>query len=126
MLADAILLVHAAFVLFVVGGLAAIWAGVARERLWARNRAFRLAHLAAIAFVAAESLAGIACPLTLWEDALRGRDPGAQSFVGRAVRAALYWDLPESVFTAAYVAFAALVAWTWWRWPPFRSGRGPG
>jgi hypothetical protein len=38
--------------------------------------------------------------------------------VGRAVRAALYWDLPEAVFTAAYVAFAALVAWTWWRWPP--------
>lgn len=126
MLADAILLVHAAFVLFVVGGLAAIWAGVARARPWARNRAFRLAHLAAIAFVAAESLAGIACPLTLWEDALRGRDPGAQSFVGRAVRAALYWDLPESVFTAAYVAFAALVAWTWWRWPPVSSGRGPG
>jgi polyferredoxin len=118
MLADAILLTHAAFVLFVVGGLAAIWLGLARAWPWARNRALRLAHLAAIAFVAGESLLGIACPLTLWEDALRGRDPGAESFVGRAVRAALYWDLPEAVFTAAYVAFAALVAWTWWRWPP--------
>ena len=120
MLADAILLVHAAFVLFVVGGLPAIWLGIARGRAWARQRAFRLAHLAAIAFVAGESLLGIACPLTIWEDALRGRDPGAESFVGRAVRGALYWDLPEAVFTAAYVAFTALVAWTWWRWPPRR------
>ncbi len=120
MLADAILLVHAAVVLFVVGGLLAIWAGLAANRPWARHLGFRLAHLAAIAFVAAESLAGIACPLTVWEDALRGRDPGAQSFVGRAVRSALYWDLPEAVFTAAYVAFAMLVAWTWWRWPPRR------
>jgi polyferredoxin len=120
MLADAILLVHAAFVLFVVGGLAATWLGLAQGWAWARNRVFRLAHLAAIAFVAAESLLGIACPLTVWEDALRGRDPGAESFVGRAVRAALYWDLPEAVFTAVYVAFALLVAWTWWRWPPRR------
>ena len=120
MLADAILLVHAAFVLFVVGGLAATWAGLARGRRWARHRGFRLAHLAAIVFVAAESLLGIACPLTIWENALRGRD-GAESFVGRAVRSALYWDLPEAVFTALYVAFAALVAWTWWRWPPRQS-----
>jgi polyferredoxin len=118
MLADAILLVHAAFVLFVVGGLFAIWLGIAGGHDWARHRAFRLAHLAAIAFVAGESLLGFACPLTIWEDALRGREPGAESFVGRAVRSALYWDLPAAVFTAAYVAFAALVAWTWWRWPP--------
>ena len=118
MLADAILLAHAAFVLFVVGGLATIWLGLALGWAWARSKAFRLAHLAAIAFVAAESLLGIACPLTVWEDALRARNPGAESFVGRAVRAALYWDLPEVLFTALYVAFALLVAWTWWRWPP--------
>lgn len=120
MLADAVLLVHAAFVAFVVGGLAAIWAGLAAGRAFARNRAFRLAHLGAIAFVAAESLLGIACPLTVWEDALRGRNPGAESFIGRAVRSILYWDLPEAVFTALYVGFALLVAWTWWRWPPRR------
>lgn len=131
MLADAILLVHAVFVLFVVGGLAAIWAGIALGQAWARNPWFRALHLAAICVVAAESLAGIVCPLTVWEDALRGRSPGAESFVGRAVRTALYWDLPESVFTALYVAFAALVAWTWWRWPPrrkrpFSPSPGPG
>jgi polyferredoxin len=106
----------------VVGGLAATWAGLAAGAPWARSLAFRGAHLAAIGFVAAESLLGIACPLTVWEDALRGRNPGGESFVGRAVRSALYWDLPEAVFTAIYVAFALLVAWTWWRWPPERRG----
>lgn len=120
MLADAILLVHGAFVVFVTLGLPAIWAGLATGRPFARSFAFRASHLAAIAFVALESLAGIACPLTVWEDALRGRDGAPESFVARAVRAALYWDLPESAFTALYMAFALAVAWTWRRWPPRR------
>jgi hypothetical protein len=120
MLADAILLVHGAFVLFVALGLPAIWAGIARGWPFARSFAFRAAHLGAIAFVALESLAGVACPLTVWEDALRGRDGVPESFVARTVRAALYWDLPESAFTALYVAFALAVAWTWRRWPPRR------
>lgn len=119
-LADAVLLVHAAFVLFVVGGLAATWAGIARGWRLARDPWFRGAHLAAIGFVAAESLLGYACPLTLWEDALRGRS-GAQGFIERIVHAWLFWSAPAWVFTAIYVAFAALVAWTWWRWPPRRA-----
>jgi len=116
LLADLVLVVHFLFVLFVVGGLAAIVAG-ARHWSWVRNRTFRLAHLAAIAFVAAESLLGIACPLTLWEDALRGGGP-ARSFVGRWVARLLYYDFPEWVFALAYCAFAAAVAWAWRRVPP--------
>jgi hypothetical protein len=34
---------------------------------------FRNLHLAAIAFVVAESILGVVCPLTAWEDALRGQ-----------------------------------------------------
>src|SRR5262249_13150485 len=64
LLADAILVVHAAFVLFVVGGLAAIWIGIAFRRRYAYHWTFRLAHLAAIAFVAIESILGFMCPLT--------------------------------------------------------------
>lgn len=126
MLADAILLVHGAFVLFVALGLPAIWAGIAWGRPFARSFALRAAHLGAIAFVALESLAGIACPLTAWEDALRGRAGAPEGFVARAVRTALYWDLPESAFTAMYVAFALAVAWTWRRWPPLRRCPAPG
>jgi hypothetical protein len=119
-LADAVLLGHAAFVLFVVGGLAAIWVGLAAGWRYAREPWFRGLHLAAIAFVAVESLLGYACPLTVWEDALRGRS-GGHGFIERAVHAVLFWSFPAWVFTAVYVAFAGLVAWTWWRWPPRRA-----
>ena len=115
--ADAILVVHAAFVLFVVGALPAIWLGVALGRPFALNPWFRGAHLAAIAFVVAESLLGYMCPLTLWEDALRGAQ-SEQGFIQRWVHAWLFWRAPAWVFTAAYVAFALLVAATWWKWPP--------
>ncbi|HXZ50207.1 MAG TPA: DUF2784 domain-containing protein [Usitatibacter sp.] len=118
-LADAILLVHAAFVLFVVGGLAAIWVGIARGWRFAFDPRLRGAHAAAIAFVVAESLLGYACPLTVWEDALRGTH-AARGFVARWVRAWLFWDAPPWAFTALYVAFGLAVAWTWWRHPPRR------
>ena len=120
MLADFVLCVHATFVAFVVGALPATWIGAARGRRWAFNRWFRGAHLAAIAFVVAESLLGIVCPLTAWEDALRGRSQ-ERAFLARWIRAWLFWDWPPLVFTAIYVAFGSLVALTWWRFPPRRS-----
>jgi hypothetical protein len=115
--ADAILVVHAAFVLFVVGGLVATWIGLALDKPFARNRWFRGLHLAAIAFVVIESLAGYMCPLTTWEDALRGTS-SEKGFIARFVHAWLFWDWPAWVFNAIYVAFGALVAWTWIRFPP--------
>ena len=125
LLADGVLLLHLLFVLFVVGGLAAVVVG-ARRWSGVRNRTFRLAHLGAIAFVAAESVLGIACPLTVWEDALRGGGP-AHSFVGRWVARLLYYDLPEWVFAVAYCAFAAAVVWAWLEVPPrAKSASGPG
>ena len=116
-LADVILVVHALFVVFVVGGLAAIWIGIALDARFAYNVWFRGAHLGAIAFVVAESIAGFLCPLTLWEDALRGTASEA-GFLQRWIHAWLFWDLPGWVFTPAYIAFGALVAWTWLRHPP--------
>jgi hypothetical protein len=118
-LADAILVVHAAFVLFVVAGLAATWLGLACGWRYARNPWFRGLHLAAIAFVVVESVLGIVCPLTAWEDALRG-ERADTGFIERWIHAWLFWRAPAWVFTAAYVAFGALVAATWWRWPPRR------
>jgi hypothetical protein len=111
-LADIVLLLHFLFVLFVVGGLAAIWIGAAARWGWVRNFRFRAAHLAAIAFVAAESLAGVWCPLTLWEDALRGRHE-EKSFIARWVHRVLFYDLPGWAFTTAYVLFALAVAASW-------------
>lgn len=121
-LADAILVVHAAFVVFVVAGLLATWAGLARGARFARSPWLRGAHLAAIAFVVAESLLGYACPLTIWENALRSA-PGGRGFIERAIHGWLYWDAPPWAFTVVYCAFGALAAWTWLRFPPRRGAR---
>jgi hypothetical protein len=122
--ADAILVLHAAFVLFVVGGLPATWIGIALGRPFAFNPWFRNLHLAAIGFVVAETLLGYMCPLTIWEYALRG-DSSGQGFIERWVHAWLYWRAPAWVFGAAYVAFGFLVAATWWRWPPRKTTAPP-
>jgi len=117
MLADAVLVVHVLFVLFVVGGFALILAG-ARRWAWVHNRAFRIAHLGAIVFVAVETLLGFTCPLTLWEDVLRATGREERSFIGRWLAWLLYYDLPEWVFAVAYVAFALAVLASWWAIPP--------
>lgn len=124
MLADVVLAVHVAFVVFVVGGFAAILAGLARGAAWARSPFLRWGHFAAIVAVAVEALLGIACPLTVWEDTLRGGTTADATFVARWLRRLLYWDLPPWAFTAAYVAFAAAVAFVLWRHPPRRRGGG--
>ena len=120
--ADAVLVVHFAFVAFVVGGLAAIWMGAALGWPWVRNFAFRMAHLAAIVFVAAEALLGVMCPLTTWEDALRGRESG-KGFIARWIHSVMFYELPPWVFTIAYVGFALVVLVTFVVLPPRRGAR---
>jgi len=118
-LADLILIVHFCFVLFVVGGLFLIWLGAMRSWRWVRNFWYRITHLAAMLFVAGESVAGMVCPLTVWEDALRGR--GHESgFIQRWVGMLLYYDFPEWVFIAAYLLFALAVVITFIRVRPER------
>lgn len=117
LLADVILVVHFAFVLFVVGGFALVLVGAAAGWRWVRNRTFRYAHLGAIVFVAAEAIVGVACPLTVWENVLRRAAPDGPSFVGRWVSRLLYYDLPDWVFATAYIVFAIAVAVTLWLVP---------
>lgn len=111
-LADVVLAVHFGFVLFVIGGLALTWLGAAAGWRWVRHFWFRTAHLAAIAFVAGEALFGIWCPLTVWEASLRG-GTADKSFMAEWVHRLLYHDLPEWLFTVAYVLFGLVVAATW-------------
>lgn len=120
LLADVILFVHFGIASFIVLGLALTWIGIAAAWRWVRNFWFRLAHLCAIACVAAEALVGVMCPLTLWEDALRQSVGEQPSFVARWVRRLLFYELPEWVFTLAYVAAALATAATWWLAPPRR------
>jgi len=82
-------------------------------------------HLGAVAFVAFEAVLGIACPLTLMEDALRGAVHTDAGFVQCWLGRILYWDFPAWVFTATYVLLA-LLAWLLWHGvPPDRAQARP-
>jgi Protein of Unknown function (DUF2784) len=119
MIADAILVVHFGIVLFIVGGLIAVWIGAALGWRWIRSPWFRYAHLGAIVFVAGEALVGMACPLTVWEDALRGGSR-PEGFIAHWVRALLFYEAPAWLFTAAYVAWTAATLVTLRLVPPRR------
>jgi len=117
MLADCVVVIHLVVMIFITAGLPLIYLGAALRWAWVRDWRWRAVHLAAIGFVAAESLAGMVCPLTLWEDALRSRRSSV-GFIERWVDYILFYDFPTWVFTIAYAAFAALVALTWFVVPP--------
>ncbi len=123
LLADVILVVHAAYVLFVVGGQLLILIGWIAAWTWTRHFIFRIAHLAAIGFVIIEVWTGLACPLTVLENALRERADQSVyeiSFIGYWLQRLLFYDAPGWVFTLMYTAFGALVLLTFIAYPPRR------
>ena len=127
LLADLILTTHAAIVIFVVGGLAVVLAGNRYGWNWVNGLWFRLLHLAAIAFVIAETWAGLTCPLTtleMWIRTKAGADTYDGSFIEHWLQGLLYYDAPAWVFTAGYTLFGLLVAATWWYFPPTRKADG--
>jgi hypothetical protein len=125
-LADAIVVIHAAYVAFVVFGFVAILIGGALRWGWIRNLRFRVLHLAAIMLVVVEVVAGAMCPLTTLEARLRERAgevayPG--DFIPRIAHRLIFYDFPPWVFTVVYVAFAAMVIVTFIVVPPRSRSR---
>lgn len=124
LLADAVLLVHLAVVLFIAGGLIVVWVGNRLGWRWVNAWGFRLTHLAAIGVVVAESWLAISCPLTTLEASLRGTTGHTEGFIAYWVQQFLFYDAPPWVFIALYSGFGALVVAAWWRFPPRRRTRG--
>jgi hypothetical protein len=122
MLADLVVGVHLLVVLFILLGVPLVYLGASLQWIWVRSWRWRMLHLGAILFVAAESLLGITCPLTVWEDRLRGQRI-AGGFIERWIDQLIFYDAPTWVFTVAYLAFAALVLVTWIVIPPNRQRR---
>jgi hypothetical protein len=111
-LADAIVVIHCAYIAFVLLGQVGITLGWALKWQWVRNPWFRVAHLAAIGFVAFEAAIDMVCPLTVWENQLRelagqGKRPG--TFMGRLFHDLVFVSLPSHYFDYIYFGFAALV-----------------
>ncbi len=114
--ADAILILHFGFVVFVVGGLLMIFLGHRLGWRWIYGIRFRVLHLAAIGVVVLQSWLGAICPLTLWEMQLRelaGDLTYQGSFVAYWLHRLLFFQAPPAVFIIVYTLFAALVVASW-------------
>lgn len=128
-LADLVVVLHFLFVVFVVLGLFVVFIGLDRRWEWVRNFWFRSVHLAAIAFVVAQSWLGLTCPLTTLENSLR-RQAGEATYPGAFIvywaHRMLFYDAPEWIFTVCYSLFGLAVVAAFWfappRWP-FRRSR---
>jgi hypothetical protein len=120
-LADAVVVAHFAYVLFVVFGLVAIVAGLAMRKGWARNFWLRVAHLAMIGVVVVQAWLGVRCPLTTLEGRLRlagGQAVHEQDFIEYWVHRLMFFRAPAIVFIACYTAFGLLVLATFVLGPP--------
>jgi len=125
-LADAVLLLHALFVVFIIGALLLTILGGYRQWLWVRNWWFRVIHLAGIVVVVMQSWMGLLCPLTSLEMWLRGRANDVQydgSFIQYWVEHFLYYSAPAWIFIAVYTAFGLLVIIAWVCFPPQKKSR---
>jgi len=121
LLADLIALVHFAWVAFIVFGLAAVLLGIVFRWSWVRNIWFRGVHLVMILIVVGESLAGIPCPLTVWEHELRvraGQTTFEGDFIAHWVHRLIFFRAEPWVFTVAYVTFGLVVLATFVLAPP--------
>ena len=118
-LADAIVVIHFAYIFFVIVGLLLILLGALLGWQWVRNPWFRVIHLVMIVVVAVESIFNFECPLTTWDQDLRvlaGQSRQEGTFIGRMLGGIIYVDAPvdHPAFKVAYITFAVLVIATFW------------
>lgn len=119
--ADVVVVVHFAFVAFVALGLLLTLVGGVRQWAWVRSFRFRGTHVAAIGVVVIESLCGITCPLTVWEQQLRvlaGQTSHRGDFIATWVHKLMFFEAEPWVFTTGYSAFGAMVVLSWLLVPP--------
>ncbi|MGE4422437.1 MAG: DUF2784 domain-containing protein [Pseudodesulfovibrio sp.] len=125
--ADAVLVVHFGIAAFLALGLPVIWIGAAAGWRFVRNPWFRWSHAGLMGVVLAETVAGILCPLTAWEAALRraageGGDEPA-SFVGYWLGRVLFYDFDPAWFGIAYGLFFGLIVLTLFLVPVRRAAK---
>jgi len=96
LLADLIVVVHFAWILFMLVGFILILRGFFHKEFF-EQWLFRTLHLFGIAYVSILALMGRYCPLTIWENILRAKyDPGltyAGSFIIHYIEKLVYPDI---------------------------------
>jgi hypothetical protein len=122
LLGDVVLVVHTAFILFVILGLLLTAVGALAGWSWVRNFWFRIIHLGAIGFVLLQTYLGQACPLTVLEHGLRLRAGqewyGEGGFIQYWLHQIVFFDAPTWLFMVVYTVFALLVVVTFIFVPP--------
>ncbi len=119
--ADAMVVAHMSYVLFVILGFVLTVLGTLLKWQWIRNLWFRALHLTMILIVVVEAWLGITCPLTTWEQQLRaasGQETYQGAFVANLVHDWLFYDAPPWVFMIGYTLFGLSVLATWVFAPP--------
>jgi hypothetical protein len=129
LMADLLAVVHFCFLAFIVGGQVLILIGWLAGWSWVRNFWFRGLHLGCIAFVAAEGLCGMQCPLTVWETAYRGGNlfnVSGSGWIGTACHWLIYFrGVSIDWLQRGHIAFALLVLTTFVFAPPRLPRLGP-
>lgn len=112
LLADTILIIHACYVGAVVLSVPLIIVGGSLKWRWVHNAWFRLTHLVMIGIVVAESLLGVRCPLTVWENEARATIQAGtdKDFIALWLDKLLFYHFSHLTFTIIYVLFGSLVA----------------
>ena len=120
--ADIMVVVHLAFMLYIILGEFLIVAGAIARWAWVRNAWFRWTHLGAIMIVVVETFAGMTCPLTEWEDRLRlsagesAYEPAG--FIAHWLHRCIFFTAPPWVFVMCYTLFGLAVLGTLILSPP--------
>jgi hypothetical protein len=108
-IAETILVVHFAIIAFNVLGLFVIPIGAALRWRIVRIAWLRLLHLAILAIVAGQAVAGRACFLTVWQNELTGNRTAPELVIAHWIDGLIYWNLPIWVFAIIYCGVFAYV-----------------
>jgi hypothetical protein len=120
LLAQGVLALHVAIILFNIFGLVAVPMGAVFHWEFVRLFWWRALHIASLVIVAIQAVLGEACFLTYWQsDLLRaaGQRASEEPLIQRTIERLIFWPLPFWVFAAGYVA-VLIYAMALWRLVP--------
>ena len=122
LLAEAVLAAHLAIILFNLFGLIVVPLGAARGWRFVHVAWWRVLHLALLAAVAAQALAGRACFLTVWQSEIAGGAANPVPLIMGWVDRLIYWRLPIWVFAVLYALVFGYALALLWLAPLRRTG----
>ena len=117
LLADIVLIVHFILIIFITFNFFLIPVGYVKNWKWTKSLKIRVIHLFLVAFVMAETILGLLCPLTIIENNLRLNFHNEQSFVAYWLSKIIFWEINNIIFILIYLV---TFLWTCIMWKLFK------